>query len=113
MKREKRVLVLVRVSSRIVGVLIRGVMGIEYVGIFDSCSELINFLSSKRGVAGEVNALLDIGSDCGDYSRQLGVEVLGLTSLPKSVGERVREAIYVAIRVGVDTGLGDERGFKS
>ncbi|NPA97583.1 MAG: hypothetical protein GXO32_08290 [Crenarchaeota archaeon] len=100
MKLERRILVVVDVCKLIVGVLLRGVLGVEHVEIFSSCEELKEFLASKKGVAGEINCVLPVNDACVDRVREARVEVVNIIGIPRRLRREVYEAIHLAVEVG-------------
>ncbi|MCS7110761.1 MAG: hypothetical protein N3D82_05475 [Ignisphaera sp.] len=58
LKRESRILIVGRLNDFIVGLIIRGIAGIENSVLFKNCSELYRFLSQGIGLAGEVNYII-------------------------------------------------------
>lgn len=59
LKRESRILVLDRISDKIIAIVIRGYAGIEDTILLDNCIELDNFLKSRKGISGEINYILE------------------------------------------------------
>ena len=103
MKLEKRVLVVVRAFGFVVTVLLRGIRGIEAVTLFDSCEDLLKFLASRRGVAGEINCVATIEDACRDEIESLGLDIVEPESLPRVLRDEVRKATSLAISVGAHT----------
>lgn len=63
-KKESRILVLDRIEDSIIGVVLRGILGIENSIVFDNCDDLQKFLFSRKGLAGEINYIISFGDIC-------------------------------------------------
>ncbi len=102
MKLEKRILVLVNFSNFLIGILLRGIKGIEFVNIFNSCREVSDMLLSKKGVAGEISGVIDFSDTCKNELIDAGFDryLLSLDVLPSRVRVKVLEAKRIAIRIG-------------
>ncbi|ADM27867.1 hypothetical protein Igag_1053 [Ignisphaera aggregans DSM 17230] len=58
LKKESRILILSRIENSIIGIVLRGILGIENSIVFNDCHTLQGFLSSKKGLAGEINYII-------------------------------------------------------
>lgn len=58
LKKETRILIIDRLDNFIIGLVVRGIAGIENSIIFKNCNELYSFLMQKTGIAGEVNYIM-------------------------------------------------------
>lgn len=60
LKKETRILVLDRINNdKIIAVVLRGSAGIESIILINNCKKLTEFLELKKGVAGEINYVLE------------------------------------------------------
>jgi len=104
MKLEKRVAMLTRVGSRITMVVIRGVKGIEYVSILDSCSEVKSFLASRRGIAGEISAYVSLDGVCeSELSSVSELDKIDPSSAPRRLRETIERLMKIVNRIGALT----------
>ncbi len=67
LKKESRILILSRIENSITGVVLRGILGIENSIVFDDCHALQRFLSSKKGLAGEINYIIYFEDICKEF----------------------------------------------
>ncbi len=87
-KKETRIgIVLPFHKVGIVLIVVRGLRGFEHVFLFNDCTELQNFLTKRRGVAGEITKIVDPYEQCFNDRK--------LDTLPRNVRSVVEECINI------------------
>jgi len=122
MKPESRILVITQPLGGIyVGIVVRGVMGLEDVLPIDTCKNIAMFIESRRKIAGEIKYVYvanDVDEGCRRLFQELHnrniVKVVSAEFLPQQLRRAVLEAESVAklIAYRFITALRDDRGFK-
>lgn len=90
LKKETRILVIDRLDRYIVAAVVRGFSGVEGIILVDSCLELHNMLESRKGIAAEVNYILE-NDVCGDMGfRALKLDSIRDRDIVKALQETIR-----------------------
>ncbi len=101
MKLEKRIVLIAKAGSRIVVTVLRGVKGIEYVSFFDSCTDVVRMILSRKGVAGEISAYLSIDGACKqELSAHTSLTNVDLGKAPRKLRRVIIDSVQVMSRVG-------------
>lgn len=92
LKKETRMLLVDRLDDKIVAIVIRGYAGVESIIALDSCPDLNELLRSRKGIAAEVNYVLE-NSIC----RDLAVKTIALSEVEdEDIVKAVEEAMRIA-----------------
>lgn len=96
LKKESRILVISKLSRFIVGLVIRGVEGVENSVLFRDCDELYNFLSQGLGLAGEINYIISSNNLCVEVLQHQKVKTISLDDVKdRQLLAEIREILRV------------------
>lgn len=87
LKRETRILFLDKVENHVVAIVIRGTAGVENIIPIESCDKLVKFLESRKGIAAEINYILE-NSVCENVDQKtINFTEIGYRELKETVKE--------------------------
>lgn len=96
LKKESRILIIDKFSSFIIGLVIRGIAGIENSVVFRSCNELHNFLMKGVGIAGEVNYIILRSDICKEIQSDFKTKIITIDDIKdKELINEIKETFKI------------------
>ncbi len=81
LKKETRILIIDKLDNFIIGLIIRGIAGIENSVVFKDCNELSSFLSRGMGVAGEINYIIINNDTCAELKLNPKAKIISINHI--------------------------------
>lgn len=96
LKKESRILIIDKFSSFIIGLVIRGIAGIENSVVFRSCNELHSFLMKGVGIAGEVNYIILRSDICKEIQSDFKTKIIAIDDIKdKELINEIKETFKI------------------
>jgi hypothetical protein len=96
LKKESRILIIDKFNSFIIGLVIRGIAGIENSVVFKSCNELYNFLMKGVGIAGEVNYIILRSDICKEIQSDFKTKIITIDDIKdKELINEIKETFKI------------------
>lgn len=81
LKKETRILIIDKLDDFVIGLIIRGIAGIENSIVFKDCNELYNFLNRGIGIAGEINYIMINNDTCTKLKLNPKIKIIDINSI--------------------------------